>query len=612
MNKIKNSIFNFLCLLVPLAVSAQNGLDFDGVDDYVQTDYSGISGSNARTIEAWIKSDDVAGQTVITDWGTFATGARFTVALIDGKLRTEVSGSGYTGATVLSDTTWHHVAVTYDNSLTTNKYSMYVDGLLEQSFDLATSVNTGSAVDMRIGIRIDGVKPFMGTIDEVRVWNYARSLSEISTNMNSEFCGATTGLVAYHKLNSGTASGTNTTVTTSNDDSGSSNDGSLLNFSLSGSSSNWVTGQSLTLSTVTINQSINECTGYSITVGNNTYNSTGVYTDTIVTTGGCDSIMVTSLVINTPSVGSQTIVECEGYALTIGNNTYTTTGVYIDTAFGGDANGCDMIMTTNLTINEFTEIAQDLFICDGESVTVGENTYTSNGVFTDTLSNLNGCDTVFTSTVAVNSAQENFQVLSGCIGFSVTVDGNVYTETGDYTDIIEGGASNGCDSIIETSLTIVSTIDTSLIVSGSALSVTYLGANYQWLNCDSNYAEISGEINSVFVPSQDGNYAVEITDGNCIDTSSCYAVFGIGLGEVGSAALSVVTPNPIIDKVTIELANHFDRSSVTVVDITGKVILEFQDVEKLIEVDMNSLNMGIYFIQIQDVNHEQVLKVLKL
>ena len=47
--------FHFILLLLSTALTAQNALHFDGVDDYIQTNYKGIEGAAPRTIEAWIK-----------------------------------------------------------------------------------------------------------------------------------------------------------------------------------------------------------------------------------------------------------------------------------------------------------------------------------------------------------------------------------------------------------------------------------------------------------------------------------------------------------------------------------------------------------------------------
>ncbi len=56
-------------------------------------------------------------------------------------------------------------------------------------------------------------KYFNGSIDEVRVWNTARSSEDINNYKSVEVDPASTGLVAYYRLNQGTAGGDNSTIT---------------------------------------------------------------------------------------------------------------------------------------------------------------------------------------------------------------------------------------------------------------------------------------------------------------------------------------------------------------------------------------------------------------
>ena len=79
---------------------------------------------------------------------------------------------------------------------------------------------------------------------------------------------------------------------------------------------------------------------------------------------------------------TQTLVGCDGYSVTVNGNTYSTTGVYTDTLVGV---GCDSIVITDLTINPIVSDTQTLVLCSGSSVTVGSNTYSNTGVYTDTL-----------------------------------------------------------------------------------------------------------------------------------------------------------------------------------------------------------------------------------
>ncbi len=454
---MKNIRFSFLCFFSCLMISltyAQNGLDFDGVDDYVQTGYNGLAGSGSRTLEAWIKADNVAGQMVIVDMGTLGTGTRFTFNVLNGKLRVEIQGDGKNGTSLIGDSNWHHVAVTYDD--VSKKFSLYVDGSLELNSTMSKSVNTGSAVSLRIGSRIDAVKFFKGSIDEVRVWNYARSQSEISADMNVEYCGAKTGLVAYHKMNHGIASGTNTSETLSVDDSGNNNDGTLNGFSLSGATSNWVAGQSLTVESVSETQMITECDGYSITIGSNTYTSTGVYTDTIVggSVEGCDSIIITDITITPSATETQTITACIGYSITVGSNTYTETGIFTDVIEGGASNGCDSIITTDLTISSSITETQTITDCEGYSITVLNNTYTTTGVYKDTIEGgaVGGCDSVIITDLTINSPTTGIQTITACPPYA-WIDGNSYTEDNSSANYTLTNVA-GCDSVVTLNLTI--------------------------------------------------------------------------------------------------------------------------------------------------------------
>jgi hypothetical protein len=81
-----------------------------------------------------------------------------------------------------------------------------------------------------------------GVIDEFRLWNTVRSGTEIAVNMNSSLTGTETGLVSYHGFNHGTAYGVNTGITTLADLTGHGWNGTLYNFALSGTTSNWVQG----------------------------------------------------------------------------------------------------------------------------------------------------------------------------------------------------------------------------------------------------------------------------------------------------------------------------------------------------------------------------------
>ncbi len=278
----------YLFCSLPLIGQAQTGLNFDGTDDYISSSFSGISGNNDRTIEAWIRTTANAipgqgGQKVIANWGTMATGTRFTFNILwSNAIRLEIGGSGISGTVAVNDGNWHHVAVT----LNSNFVSLYVDGVLDNSGTLS-GINTSSG-NFMIGRRVDGINYFDGDIDEIRIWNTALTASQLAQNDSNEICAPSANLLAYYKFNEGIAASNNSSISTVIDDAG-SNNGSLNNFSLNGGGSNYISSPLLGSSTE-LNQNITSCGPYTA-INGQTYTSNGFYTDTLTNAAGCDTIM---------------------------------------------------------------------------------------------------------------------------------------------------------------------------------------------------------------------------------------------------------------------------------------------------------------------------------
>lgn len=317
-------------------MQAQNALALDGVNDYVQTTFPGITGTSPRTVEAWIKTtancNPSAGgiQQIITDWGVQATGTRFTFNVLwNNAIRVEVSGSGLSGTIPVNTGAWNHVAVVY-NPTAANQLSLYVNGVLDVSGNISPPINTSSG-NMRIGQRVDAQRHFDGTIDEVRVWNYAKTQAEIVSTLGNELCSPQAGLVAYYRFDQGTAGGANPGQNTLMDLSGNGYNGTLNNFALTGTGSNWVAGFPLTpgaSSSATISDT--SCTSYLSPSGNHLWHTSGTYTDTIPNAIGCDSLLTINL-LSERSEDSITAQACDAFVSPSGNYTWTSSGTYRDT-----------------------------------------------------------------------------------------------------------------------------------------------------------------------------------------------------------------------------------------------------------------------------------------
>lgn len=200
-----------------------------------------------------------------------------------------------------------------------------------------------------------------------------------------------------------------------------------------------------------------------------------------------------------------------------------------------------------------------------------------------------------------------------CSGQYFTVAGSnpivAYNTSGIYTDTIF--SFQGYDSIVITNLT-VTTINTSVSVSGIMLTSGASTGSYQWVDCNNNYSIISGETNQSFTATTNGNYAVIVTGNGCTDTSSCYAITSVGLQEAQQLNNVLLFPNPIKNSVSIDLFKKYNNTKVTITSVTGQIISTntYSDV-RLINIPVNA-EAGFYFINIlTDYDHSKTFKIIK-
>jgi len=145
---------------------------------------------------------------------------------------------------------------------------------------------------------------------------------------------------------------------------------------------------------------------------------------------------------------------CQGESITIGNSTYSSSGLYIDTMMS--ASGCDSLVYTNLTVNPVVNYQNNQSVCFGETYTIGSNTYSVSGTYVDSFQTSFGCDSLvytnlFVDTIVGGSSTNNTTI---CYGDNFIVGNNVYTNSGTYYDTLI--AFNGCDSTVTTNLTVLS------------------------------------------------------------------------------------------------------------------------------------------------------------
>ena len=307
------------------------------------------------------------------------------------------------------------------------------------------------------------------------------------------------------------------------------------------------------------------CDSYTWIDGITYTSSNNIATDTLTNAVGCDSIVTLDLTITNSSSGTDIQTAClsytwiDGITYTASNNTATDTL--------SNAVGCDSIVTLNLTITNFLYGTDVQTACNSYTWIDGITYTASNNTAADTIINSIGCDSIVTLNLTITNSSSGTDVQTACNSYT-WIDGITYASSNNTaTDTLTNAA--GCDSIVTLNLTI-NNVDNGITNNSPTLSANLVGATYQWLDCDNNFAELNGETNQSFTALANGNYAVEVTQNDCADTSACENVSNVGISEI--ATNINLHPNPTSDQITIDIKGYNGPINIEVYDLSGRLI----------------------------------------
>lgn len=305
-----------------------------------------------------------------------------------------------------------------------------------------------------------------------------------------------------------------------------------------------------------------------------------------------------------PVILNQNITICAGEDITVGSSTYTTSGAYQDNLT--TVSGCDSTVNTVLTVLDPIETTQSFTVCAGESIVVGSTTYNSSGTYQDILTAVSGCDSTVNTSLTVLNAIETTQSFTLCAEESVTVGSSTYNTSGNFQDVLT--SVSGCDSTINTTLIVENVINTSITNNNVSLQAVSSVGTFQWINCANN-GLIPGETASTFTPSSNGDYAVIITVNNCSDTSICETISGLGIDNQTLITGSVF-PNPTTGIFKIEFSNE-QSASINITDFSGRIIQTISEYNSGEEINLIKEARGIYLVNLVVGNQIQTVKITK-
>jgi hypothetical protein len=358
-----NQVFSSV-LAAPFATLAAlpaTALNFDGQNDFITIPHNAAFNTPNLTVEAWIKTTNTSisnGSTnfsrgiankylsaSLNGWNLYIDGGRIH-AWYFGNATNIYEPNLFKSTTNVADNNWHRITFTVDAS----GGKIYIDGVLESTRGWSGAPSTTTTTqNVSVGVYPTPNLPlnqtvFDGSIDEVRIWNRALCLGEIQNNIR-ELSLPQTGLLAYYKLNQGLVSSNNLSITTLTDLSGNNRTGTLSNFALTGSTSNWVEGTvtgtsaafSIPTPTISANGPTTFCPSGSVTLtassgvsylwsnGATTSSinvtSTGSYSVTVTNSQGClatansTSVVVQDLVNPTITLNGAATVQHAAFTL---------------------------------------------------------------------------------------------------------------------------------------------------------------------------------------------------------------------------------------------------------------------------------------------------------
>lgn len=140
----------------------------------------------------------------------------------------------------------------------------------------------------------------------------------------------------------------------------------------------------------------------------------------------------------------------------------------------------------------------------------------------------------------------------------------------------------------------ITPLDASVSVSGFTLTAqnTNPDVSYQWIDCGNSNAPLIGENGVSFTASESGNYALQVTQNGCTETSECYEISMLGITQALQDKCHVY-PNPASSEIFIESKAN---GTYILQDMNGKVVLEDRFNSAKNKVGLDTIQTGMYIL----------------
>ena len=379
------------------------------------------------------------------------------------------------------------------------------------------------------------------------------------------------------------------------------------------------------------------CEGTTYTENGFNASETGTYTQTLQTVNGCDSIVTLTLTINPVASTNLSAAICEGTTYTENGFNVSEAGTYTQNL--QTVNGCDSIVTLTLSVNPIENTTLSAAICDGTTYTENGFNVSEAGTYTQNLQTINGCDSIVTLNLTINPVESTNLTAAICEGTTYTENGFNASEAGTYTQNLQ--TVNGCDSIVTLNLSINPVADTTIAAAICEGEIYYEngfmasreGTHTQIFQTDNGcdsvvtlnltvYPAYQMGIGAVihegetyeeygFNVNEEGTYTQILQTVNGCDSIITLNVVLSSLDEVEANDIKVnVYPNPANSYTVLEAQGLKEEISIYLFDIQGRKVREYvmnigQDT---LRIDLGDLPKGVYTITIGNVTKKLIVE----
>jgi photosystem II stability/assembly factor-like uncharacterized protein len=210
------------------------------------------------------------------------------------------------------------------------------------------------------------------------------------------------------------------------------------------------------------------------------------------------------------------------------------------------------------------------------------------------------------STLSAPTATDN------CAGSIVaTSDANLPITTQGTTVVTWTYDDGNGNTIQQTQNIIITPIDNSVIQNENVLIANAIGYDYQWGECSNGFEAIIGENSQSFTATENGLYAVQISNGQCDVTSDCFTVSTLSTNNNLLSNNIKVFPNPTSSIINVQFKLLSKNTKLSIYDINGKLLIK-QILYKINnKINIQNLSQGLYILKIEKEDKSLFTKIIK-